>query len=365
VSSAFDLEHYRDRITESERRLALACSFREPDQVPVEISVGGSFYCRLFGHNIADYYRSRELSLEIQLLGLRWAFEELRDDRVDGSIYLDIGPIAEGLLFGAEIVRPDDTSPWSRRILFDPADVEALEVPDPGRNPAVRGYYDELDKLRDLADRRGLSVPVSGGFGIHPPLSAACALAPPELIYQWMYDEPEVVKQLFAKLLETFCALADYAADRGGGGDGHIGLADDHSAFISEKMYREFVLPCNRAIYERYGAKRRYLHADGPNDHLFRLYANELRLTEMDIGGFSDLAAAKREMQGKTVIMGGLNCKDLYGGFEAARPVVERAVRVGSPGGGYIFGVGGETYAGVNPSTLIEAVRHAQKISRR
>jgi hypothetical protein len=70
-------------------------------------------------------------------------------------------------------------------------------------------------------------------------------------------------------------------------------------------------------------------------------------------------------MAGKTVMMGGMNCKDLYGDFETARPVIDRAIAVGAPGGGYIFGVGGEAYAGIDPDTLVQAVAYAQRISHR
>jgi uroporphyrinogen-III decarboxylase len=143
-----------------------------------------------------------------------------------------------------------------------------------------------------------------------------------------------------------------------------IGLADDNSAFVSDEMYREMVLPYNRAIYERYGAAERFLHADGPNDHHFETYANVLKLTRMDIGGWSDIAAAKRALAGKVVISGGLNCKDLYGDFEAARPIIERAVRIGAPGGGYIFAIGGETYPGVRRDTLVRAVEHVKEVGR-
>ncbi len=361
----FDPDRHRDRIQRSRRRLALARSFQQPDQVPVLISVGGSFFCHLFGHNIAEYYQRRDLNLQVQLEGLRWAYEELQDDRTDCGLTLDIGPRAEALAFDAETVQPDDTSPWIRPLLTDPSDVERLQVPDPANTPGVQWYYRELQHLRDLARDRGINLPVSGDLNIHPPLSAACALAGPDRIYQWMYEAPDLIRQLFVKLLQTFCLLADYHDQLAGRPRTSIGLADDNSAFISEQMYRQLVLPFNRAIYEHYGRDGRYLHADGPNDHLFSLYANELHLTEMDIGGFSDIAIAKREMHGKTVIHGNLNCKDLYRDFETARPAVERAVSIGSPGGGYIFGVGGETYAGVNPDTLIQAVRHAQQVSRK
>jgi uroporphyrinogen-III decarboxylase len=365
MAFSFDYHRYRDRIQQSQQRLAICRRFQEPDQVPVDIALGGSFYCSLFGYDIAEYMQSRELNLEVQIKGQQWAWEELGDDRTYFGLHLDIGPIAEGLLFGAEIVRPAGTSPWSRHLLKDPADVEKLQVPDPATNPGVQWVYAELEKMRELARQRDIQLPVSGGFGIHPPLSAACALAGPERIYQWMYDCPEVIEQLFDKLLETFFRCADYQDNINGRRRTSVGLADDHSAFVSEPMYRKMVLPYNRAIYQKYGQHGRSLHADGPNDHLFALYADELKLTDMDIGGFSDIAAAKRALAGKTVMMGGMNCKDLYRDFETARPVIERAIAIGAPGGGYIFGVGGEAYAGINPDTLVKAVAYAQQISRR
>ncbi|MGD0111374.1 MAG: uroporphyrinogen decarboxylase family protein [Armatimonadota bacterium] len=365
MAFTFDYDRYHDRIEQSKQRLATCYRFEEPDQVPVDIGVGGSFYCSLVGIDIAEYMQDRELTLDAQIRGQQWAWDNLGDDRTHFGLYLDYGPLAEGLLFGAEIVRPSGTSPWSGHILRDPSDAEKLQVPDPATSPGVQWVYSELEKMREIAKRREIDVPVSGGFGIHPPLSAACALAGPERIYQWMYDCPDAIRRLFDKLLDAFFRCVEYADGIAGRRRTSIGLADDHSAFVSEKMYRELVLPYNRAIYDRYGKEGRSLHADGPNDHLFALYADDLHLTDMDIGGFSDIAAAKRALVGKTVMMGGMNCKDLYRDFETARPVIDRAIAIGAPGGGYIFGVGGEAYAGINPDTLVQAVAYAQRISRK
>jgi uroporphyrinogen-III decarboxylase len=94
------------------------------------------------------------------------------------------------------------------------------------------------------------------------------------------------------------------------------------------------------------------------------MYANEMRLSQMDIGGWSDIAAAKPHLGGKVVMSGGLNCRDLYGTLEQAKPAIERAIRIGAPGGGYILAVGGETYVGVNPDTLVRAVEYAKEIGR-
>jgi uroporphyrinogen-III decarboxylase len=363
----FGHDRYRGRIERSQQRLATARRFEEPDQVPIELALGGSFYAWMLGFDIAEYYESRELALEVQLKGQQWAWENLTDDRTGFALYLDIGPAFEGLLFGAEIVRPAGTSPWTRHVIHSPAGVEKLVVPDPRTNPGVQWILRELEAARELARRHGIEVPVAGHFGMHPPLSAACALAGPELIYSWMYEEPDLVRQLFGKLLETYFQVKDYEDEviHGGRRRTYVGLSDDHSAFVSEAMYRRMVMPYNLAIYDRYGKHGRSLHADGPNDHLFALYADQMKLTEMDIGGFSDIAVAKRAMAGKTVIWGGLNCKDLYGEFERARPVVERAITIGAPGGGFILAIGGEAYAGVNPDTLAKTVEYAQHISRK
>ena len=362
---SFDIERYRSRIEESRRRIEIASRFEEPDRVPIAISVAGSFYCALLGYDIGTYYTDLDQQIDVQLRGQEWAFEALQDDRTGAAIHLDIGPVAEGILFDCEIVRPKGTSPWIAHRIHDIPDIERLEVPDPATHPGVQEVYRRGEQLRAEVERRGIRLPAGGGFGgIHPPLSAACALADPALIYEWMYTEPAWIKVLFDKLFEAYCRCVDHNAERSGHAVESIGLCDDNSAFVSNEMYRKSVYPYNKAIYDRYGAKGRYLHADGPNDHHFAMYADDMKITRMDIGGFSDIAAAKAAMHGKTVISGGLNCRDLYGDFESARPAVDRAIRIGAPGGGYILAVGGETYAGVNPDTLIRVVEYAKQIGR-
>lgn len=359
-----DPDRYLDKIGDSRCRIKTTQSFQEPDRVPIQITTGGSFYAKLFGCNIRDYYTDMDLNLEVQVAGLKWAFEVLGDDRTGLSVSPDIGPVSEGIYFGLPIEYPDDTSPWIVPQLSDASDIEKLEIPEPEGHSGVRRVYELYETLKLKVEKMGLKLNVSGGFGIHPPLSAACAIMPPEKVYELMYTDPPLVHRFFGKLLDAFCKLVDFKDRYFGTATESMGLADDNSAFISVAMYKEFVFPYNSQIYERYGKKGRSLHADGPNDHLFELYADEMKLTQMDIGGFSDIAAAKKAMAGKTVIFGGLNNRDLYGTVEEARPAIERALAIGAPGGGYIFGVGGETYHGVNVDTLCECVRLVKKTGR-
>lgn len=356
----FNPEKYAGRIEESRKRLEIARQFKEPDRVPITISVGGSFFCKLFGYNIRDYYTDIDTCIDVQLKGKGWAFENLNDDRSDTGLHCEFGPIGEGLYFGLPIEYPDDTSPWAMKPLATPAQIEAFEVPDPAESPGIKEAYKKIEKFKERVKERGINIPAGGGgVGIHPPLSCACALAEPELVYTLMYEDPELIHRFFHKLLDAYCRLVDYRDSLSGRRTESMGLADDHSAFISNPMYREFVFPYNMAIYERYGMKGRSLHADGPNDHHFEMYANDMKLTSMDIGGFSDIAKAKPVFAGKTFFSGGLNCRDLYYDFATAKPVVDRAIRIGAPGGGYALAVGGETYAGVNPDTIVQVVDYA------
>ena len=358
----FDPGKYEAKIEASRKRLEIARRFQEPDRVPILISTGGSYYARLFGTNIRDYYTDMALNLEVQVRGLKWAFEELGDDRTGTGTSCDLGPVSEGIYFDCPIEYPNDTSPRIVPRLKGPEDIENLKVPDPADHPGVQRVYRLYEERKAQVEKMGLNLPVGGGLQIHPPLSAACAIMDPDEVYLYMYTEPKLIHKLFRKLLEAFFKLQDFRDRYFGTRTEQIGLADDNSAFVSDEMYRAFVMPYNMAIYERYGKKGRYLHADGPNDHHFKTYADVMKLTSMDMGGWSKIENAKRHLKGKVFFSGGLNCKDLYYDFETARPAVERAIRIGAPGGGYALAIGGETYPGVNPDTLIQMVAYAKEI---
>ena len=130
-------------------------------------------------------------------------------------------------------------------------------------------------------------------------------------------------------------------------------------------MYRRYVAPRLKVLYDRYGADGRHLHADGPNDHLFATIADYLEVSAMDIGGFSSIDAAVTAMKGKTVIEGNINNRDLYGALdEKAKAKVRHMMRVAGPGGGYVFAIGGEAYVGVPPETMVDLVAYAKEAGR-
>jgi len=350
-------------------RLRVAAEFREPDRVPVCFGIGGSYYCWLFGYRIHEYYATPELQPEVQLKGIEWEYEALRADSSTATgLRCDIGPLAEAIVFGADIARPEGTSPRIEHIVHDSRDIERLRHIEPRRNPRLKDFFRRHERFNVAARKMGVKLALNEkpSLGIHPPLSCACALMSPTKVYEMMYTEPDLLRRFLDKCWNAFCAYSDYF-DRlyhRPRKRRSVGLADDNISQISAEMFRRFEMPYYLKLREQHQAEQFSLHTDGPNDQHFKVLADEVRLTSMDIGGYSRLENAVRDMKGKVVIYGGLKCWDFYAPgrmtAETRRKVIH-AIHLAAPGGGFHLAIGGETYVGVSPDGICELVRFIKR----
>ena len=375
----FDLDKYKDQIELSRERLQTSDRFEEPDSLPIHISVGGSFFCKLddgtyrTNCNLRDYYSNMELDFEVQHKGNRWAFEELKDDRTGCGLGAELGPVGEGVLFGFKIIHPDDTSPWIVRQLESKDDIERFirtEIPHPEDHPGLAYVRELAERARARAEDAGSKIGAGAGIGIHPPMSAACALMEPVRVVRLIYTEPDLMQRFFTKLADEKIRIHEYDERRSKHRMESMGLADDHMLMLTPDLYRKFEMPQVKRLYARFGRRSRHLHGDGPNDHLFRILAEEVGITHMDIGGFSSLEKAAQSLKGKVRFSGGLNCKDFYKGtsFEHVKSRIDHCITLAGSGGGYTMAIGGETYVRADPQLLKRAVsyvRQASKLPRR
>ncbi|HUT35793.1 MAG TPA: uroporphyrinogen decarboxylase family protein [Planctomycetota bacterium] len=364
-----DVARYEADRKERWERRRVAGEFREPDRVPVCFGIGASYYCWLFGTRIHEYYATPEMQPEVQLRGIEWEYEALRaDSSTDTGLRCDIGPLAEAIVFGADVARPEDTSPRIEHMVHDARDIEKLKHLDPARNPRLRDFFRRHGRFNATARKMGVKLALNDkpSLGIHPPLSCACALMSPTKVYEMMYTEPDLLRRFLDKCWDAFCAYSDYF-DRLYGRPRtrrSVGLCDDNISQISADMFRRFEMPYYHKLRERHQAEHFGLHTDGPNDQHFKLLADEVKLTSMDIGGYSKLANAVRDMKGKVVIYGGLRCWDFYAPgrmtSETRRKVID-AIRLAAPGGGFELAIGGETYVGVSPEGICDLVRFVKQ----
>ncbi len=361
----FDISKYEARREESKRRREISFDFREPDCVVTHASVCAPYFCWLLGVNIADYYQDIDLQIMVQTWGLQWRYENLPDDFTGAGLSLDIGITGDGLAFDCEIARPAHTTPYVVRRVHSMKDVEDLQVIPPQDNRQVQAHLARCRQFAERAEQLGLDIPVAPpSLSMHPPISCATGIADPDWVYMMMAAEPEAIKLLFDKCFQAFCMLRDYMIEIGSADHNSLALADDNSAFISAKMYKDQILPYNKALYERYGRKYRYLHTDGPSQQNFPVYANIIKLDMMDIGGWSNLQPAVDILKpAGCVVHGNMNNRDLYKGWtEDVRRIIRQMIRIASPGGGYEFAIGGEIYPGIDPDVLCQTFAYAHQV---
>ena len=341
--------------------MRIAAAFKEADRIPSAFSIGGSYYCGMYGLDIRDYYANPEMQLEVQMKGIQWEYTELRADScTKQSIGYECGPIQEAVVFGATIERPAGTSP---RIVHMFANIDealaGLKFPPVGQNERLKKEKGKALVFQETARKAGVKMPVDlmQTVAIHPPLSCLCALLDPAEVYSAMFEEPEKLKKALDICFQAYIEYTDpwigKAPVEG------VYLADDNCCFISADSFREFEMPYYRKLSEYYRPKEFHLHTDGPSDQLFPVLP-EAGITNMDIGGFSKLANAVTHMKGKVYLHGGLNCKDFYG--DGPMPPETRqkalaAMRLAGPGGGFQLAIGGETYVGTSPQGICDMAR--------
>lgn len=355
-----------------ERRARLDCAkrFEEPDRVPVCFGIGGSYYCWLQGVSISDYYADPEMQVGVQLGGIEWEYEYLRADSSElDSIRYDGGPVGEAVVFGAEVQRPDGTSPRIVHCCESLDDVLKLRVPRPEDNPRLKEYIAHAEKHAATARKMGVKVHVEvpRTVGIHPPLSALCALMDPTQVYAAMYTDPGKLRAALDLMYEAFVVYREHGAEPGALRNTGFGLADDNISQVSGEMFRWWEMPYYQEFRKRYNPTHFSLHTDGPNDQHFRTLADEVKLDAMDIGGFSSLAEAVKHMKGKVHIHGGLQCQDFYdpdGMTAATRKKALEAMKLAGPGGGFELAIGGECYVGVSPKGIRQLVELVEEQGR-
>lgn len=365
----FNIEYYSRLAEENRKRIEKAREFEEPDRVPVLIGVGGPYYAKLFGYTLADYYNNLAIMLDVQIKGIKWRLTWLKDDFCHIGVWFDIGSIGEGIVFNCKIVMPDERrpwqSPWIVPCIKTLEDIDKLEVPDPHNHKGIQEYYRKLEKFKELVRKNYENLPVGGGLGIHPPMSAAGSLLGARRLYSWLYKYPNEMHKLFRKLEKTFIVLREYYFEVTGSESDSLGLCDDHAGYLNRRMYEKFVVPYNLRLYERFGKKYRSLHMDSHMDHITDILVNVYRINEADVGVENDIRIIAKAFKGKVLFKGNANWRVLLSGsYERIELEVEKCIFYAAKGGGYIFDNGGETYIGVPPQMLKYEVEYAKKVGR-
>lgn len=172
-------------------------------------------------------------------------------------------PYRETAAFGAKVTFPEEAVPRCMEILVrSQEDIARLKNPDVYREERTR---DRIRGAKELRKQVGPGVPVIGW--IEGPLAESCDLAGVNEVLLKLFMEPDFVKRLGDKVMQT---AKDFAKAQVEAGCDIIGVGDAICSQVDADSYREFVKDKHRELFEyihSLGAKVK-LHICGNITHL-------------------------------------------------------------------------------------------------
>ena len=306
----------------NKERVLMVLNHKEPDNVPYHIQ-----FTQQAHQKMAEYFGDpnfeKKLNNALAIMSIRRkvGYKEVEQDiwqdefgvRYNCSVEKDVGVICNQLISLETI--------------------DAFELPDP-ENPA---RYEGVQELID--SNRGQFVVVNHGFSL---FERAWALAGMENILMAMVANPrfvhDLLDQLLAynlKLIEGYCSYDINAMMFGDDWGQQTGL------IMGPKLWREFIKPRVRQMYQRVKAKGKYvmIHSCGNIEDIFP------DLNECGLDVFNplqpevmDVFAIKKTFGKDLVFYGGISVQQTlpYGTRVEVKDTVNRLVNEIGAGGGYI-----------------------------
>lgn len=252
-------------MTKNDRLIRLTQNIGQDDTVMFH-PIFMHFAARFHGSTLSDFASDYRTLVDANVHCL----EHFDHDAVS----LSSDPYRETAAFGAKIEFPEDSVPLCKeKIIKTVDDIKRLKKPDVYKEERT---LDRIKGAEYYRESLGDTVPIIGW--VEGPLVEACNLAGVNEILLKIAIEPDFVSLLMDKCLVT---ARDFAKAQVEAGCGVIGVGDAICSQISRDMYRDFVFPRHKELFDyihSLGALVK-LHICGDITHLLP----ELKLLPVDI----------------------------------------------------------------------------------
>ena len=376
-----EIKRDRDDINNIKDRLASSARFERCDRVPTIAWIDTRYWLPRLGLTFEEYFADPITQIRAQVLGQKWAIENLGDDRVtfkgsagshacgryseeELAIYVmpDFQIIEEPSAYGCAIYwRKNDVPCVASPSVNSTSDIEKVEKMDPQTDgflgKALQFYHEMVKEAEKITIKMG-------GETFHPtpvigradgPFTVASLIRGQQTIMVDILRNPDFVHKLvqlvaqhqieWIKMGKELCGLPE---------DGIWFFDDDYAPYLSPKLFREFAMPYERMIYEAIGGLRP-MHMCGDTNHLLEILVDDLKITSFEGFGYSvDLQKLARIMGGKIHLRGNLNPTTVaYGTREEIMEECRKRIEILGPCSGFILSDG----ANLPPDTPVENVR--------
>ncbi len=335
-----------EEIAERKERVTTAKQFGTPDRVPVVPALAHRFLVPKVGVRFKEYYADPETMLRTQILAQKWLMENVRTDAssITGAwvgAWTDFQNTFEAGSLGCEIIFPDDDIPWvGPGWVKSDADLRRLEAMDylgTGINARQFAYRKAMMAVADRYPVRFLGGPVfypgenpslthtsDGPFGVAGDLMGQTEL------FTAVVDRPDFVRELLRIITDKMIAYLDFCwKEEGLPAPRDFAWTDDLAVSLSSETFRSVVLPHDlrlRSQFDGYVS----LHMCGATNHLLEIFADDLKVNELQGFGYQvSLDRVASVMGGRVVLIGNVNPMLIHSGtredvIAATRRVIER-----------------------------------------
>ncbi len=339
--SKFDFQAHNAEV----RAMWAAFHAGTPYRTPVILGLATRYFlnhpdANPLGLDQRRYSQDPDAMYEAQLRFQRWSrFNVLQDWELGlpetWQIHVDLQNYYDAAWFGCPIeYREGEVPDTTPAYVEQPERVMEQGIPDPFGGVLGRGleFYEHFCARaeRDSFLDRPVSIhPPWFGIGTDGVMTCACNLFGPVFVCTAMADEPDrlrsllnfITDALIAKM-RAYRARFQIAIPQDG-----FWMADDSIALISTRMFREFILPCLRRIYDAFATPTgRGIHLCGNAQRHFVILRDELGISAFDTGFPIDFARLRRELGPEVTIQGGPHIELLRTG--TPEQVVEETRRI-------------------------------------
>jgi uroporphyrinogen-III decarboxylase len=359
-----DINYPIEKIEQNRRRMEARLDFDYTDRVPVGFCLVPRYFAPVFGVEYKDFFKDVETQFHLQLEFAKYRMENVPEDTL-GSPVVTVFPYFDNVInadaLGAEISWPDNETPRAIPTIKTPDDANRYEIPDP-----TSGLWGKvLDwhfRMKELAEETVVTFngqpgkvevapPSIGGEGPH---MMAIDLVGDDF-YWWMAECPETCHRLLDKITKAMIGAEEHFRKVVPGVRGGFGLAEDSAQIMSADMFREFCIPYDSALYDRFGAglkDGRGMHMCGDSIHLHQALVDDLHISSLNVFGYMvPPKVAARNFGGKAYLWGNVNpMLMLQGSKEEVKAEAMRCLNGMAPCGGFMLGDG----ANVCPGTPLE-----------
>lgn len=261
------------------------------------------FFRSITGVDLDQYFHNPEVTLECQIEAL---------EKLDGigNPLPDMGAVAEASGLGG-IVRFDDNGfisvhPNPRLAAATTyEDVKWLEPADPYGDNYMAQALRTLEYMVAHCPQ-GYRVnphPIMGPFTVGASIRGISDFSADTIM------EPDLVAKILDVVIETQIRFMK-AQEKILGSLHHIFLADDLSAFLSEPMYRDIILPGYLRLFEEFPDTQRWLHNDSTARHVAPAIADSGMVAWQYLPEIPPQEALELT-RGKVTLLGGLSPLEL------------------------------------------------------